>query len=151
MNHINKAAIISILIVLIFLSGCATSPAKISEDPGHYDGKTVRLRGEVGKVFWIPLTDISIFLLKGKEANVPVITLSDRTEGEKTSVRGEVWAFPEDGMNIGSMKAVDAVEDFLIDNDIIERAKATEVSALILTAARKLSEGLGNIWFLMER
>lgn len=52
-------------------------------------------KGEAGKGFSIPLTEIAVFLLKGEEASVPVVALEKPSEGDSVVVRGTVWAFPQ--------------------------------------------------------
>jgi len=147
----NKILPLFAVLLVVVLSACLTTPGEIDKDPSIYNGKTVKVRGEVEKIYNIPLTDISVFLLRDKETSVPVVSLVERDKGGKVVVDGQVWAFPEDGMNAGSIEAVEAVEDFLVENDIVGREKGREVSALVLTAIRKLASGLGEIWFIIEK
>ena len=80
-----------------------------------------------------------------------MVTVQERVPGKRTAVRGEVWAFPERGMMESSTSAVEAVEDFLVDHKFVKRDKAREMSALVLTAVRKLAQGLGHTWFIIEK
>ena len=138
------------VVLLLILAGCATSVGRVARDPQAYNGKTIKIRGEAGRGFSIPLTDITVFILHGEDTSVPVAAFSKPREGQTYSIRGTVWAFPQDGMEAETTEAVQAVEDFLIEKDLVERKKARDASALVLTAVRKLSQGLGNIWFLIE-
>jgi len=139
------------LLVLMLVSGCATSPGRIGQDPQRYDGKLVTVRGTVGRSFRIPLIDISVFLLENSGDAVPVVsTREDRDKGSPVRVRGEVWAFPERGMNEDSAAAVKALERFLVDQDLVARDRARQMSAVVLTAVRELAGGLGHLWFIIE-
>ncbi len=149
-----KRSIVTMTLALILLTtlfmGCATSVGRIAQDPQAYNGKNLKIKGEAGKGFSIPLTEISVFLLKGDEGSVPIVALSKPSEGDSVAVRGTVWAFPQEGMNASTTQAVQAVEDFLVDNDLVDRKKARDASALVLTAVGKLAEGLGHVWFVIE-
>lgn len=146
-----KVSKVLVPVVLVFvLAGCATSVGRVARDPQAYSGRIIKIKGEAGKGFSIPLTDITVFMLHGEGSSVPVVALSKPREGQSCSVKGTVWAFPQEGMDVGTTEAVKAVEDFLIERDLVERKKARDASALVLTAVRKLSQGLGNIWFLIE-
>jgi len=138
------------VLLLLVLTGCATPVGRVARDPQAYSGKTIKLKGEAGRGFSIPLTEITVFMLHGENNSVPVVAFSKPREGQSCSVKGTVWAFPQEGMDVGTTEAVKAVEDFLIQRDLVERKKARDASALVLTAVRKLSQGLGNIWFLIE-
>ncbi|MBI9103799.1 MAG: hypothetical protein JEY99_15390 [Spirochaetales bacterium] len=146
-----KIFLLCVAFTIVFLSACVTTPAKIDQDPGRYNGTLVKVRGEVEKIYKIPLTDISVFLLRDDEIAVPVVSLVEREEGGKVVVNGEVWAFPEEGMNAGSIEAVEAVEGFLVENDLVGKERGRQVAALVLTAVQKLAAGLGEIWFIIEK
>ena len=134
------------------LTGCATvvSPKTVSENPQAWDGKKVTITGKVGVGFTIPLTDFSVFLLENPEGNVPVATVKTRTKDSKTNVTGEVWAFPARGMAETTTEAINALADFFVEDLNFERRKAREISALILTTAKRLGEGLSQFWFIIE-
>lgn len=53
-------------------------------------------------------------------------------------------------MTASTTEAVQAVEDYLVEKDLVERKKARDASALVLTAVGKLADGLGRVWFIIE-
>lgn len=138
------------LLLSLGLGGCATNPRAIAENPQAWRGKTVTLRGTAGRGFSIPLTDFSVFLLEYSDGAIPVVAVRDRDKGARTSLTGEVWAFPQEEMSSGSADAVNALGNFLLDHTDIDRRRVREVSSLILTALGSLADGLGNLWFVIE-
>jgi len=145
-----KFVVLGLILVILATTGCVTSVGRIADDPDSYSGQVMKIKGEAGKGFTIPLTEIYVFLLKGKEASVPVVAMNKADQGSIVVIEGTVWAFPEEGMNAGSIEAVDAVQAFLIDHELVSEKRARDASALVLTAVGKLAAGLGNIWFVIE-
>ena len=58
------------VVLLLILAGCATSVGRVARDPQAYNGKTIKIRGEAGRGFSIPLTDITVFILHGEDTSV---------------------------------------------------------------------------------
>ena len=133
------------------LMGCATPVTQIARNPLTYGGKTMRIRGTPGRAFSIPLTEVTVFMLKGEKANVPVVALKKPQPGRPLVIRGTLWTFPKEKMDASAAKALGALENFLVEKLQVERERARKVAAPILAAVKKLSKGLGHFWFIIEQ
>jgi len=141
--------ILIIICVLIF-SSCVTAIPDIRENPQRYSGKTFTIKGEVMNVINIPFIDSSVFLFGNKDIQAPVVSSIRHEKGETYYMKGRVIAFPEEDTKVASREAVRSIADFLITHDIADEDKAEKVGASVLSGLYKVSEGLGQIFFILE-
>lgn len=148
-----KRIVFALILVFIALTltGCATPVAEVARNPSAYVGEVLKIGGTAGKGFSIPLTKVTVFLLKDGKTEVPVVALKKPKPGSSVVVRGTIWAFPEEDMNVSATKVLKALEDFLVEKGQVERRKARRVTVPIFTAVKKLSRGLGHLWFIVEQ
>lgn len=147
-----KRLIIFVLVAsLAMLSfGCVTTVSRIQEDPQKYSDKTVSFKGEVMNVINIPLVDASVFLFGNEEDKVPAVSSMRHTKGEKYIMKGKVIAFPEDDSKEASEAVVTAIEEFLVEHDLVKKDKARRVGEAVLSGLYKVSEDLGRVFFVLE-
>ena len=143
--------ILTMLIVMFFFSCATTTPiSSISEDPQKYSGKTVLIDGEVLNVIHIPFVDSSLFLFGDGEWKAPVVSPVLHEKGETFRLTGRVMAFPEEGSKEASHTVVRAIADFLVEQQLVEEDKAEKTGNTVLKALYRLSEGLGQVFFIIE-
>lgn len=91
------ASIPRILLVSCLLAGCQYLPfgytpiGDIVARPTEFEGREIKIRGQVDDVSKIPIIDVRIYVLKDDTGSIPVISASSSTlpaVGQKVAVRG---------------------------------------------------------------
>ena len=141
-----------LIMVLLFLTiGCVTPIADISENPQKYSGKEVVINGTIFNVVNIPLVDSSLFLFGDEENKIPVVSSVKHEKGEAYLLKGRVMAFPEEGSKEASREVIGSIADFLVEKEVVEEKKADKAATSILKGLYRLSEGLGQMFFIIEK
>lgn len=137
--------------VLTFFSCVTATPiSRIAENPQAYSGKNVLIDGEVLQVINIPLVDSSLFLFGDDQWSVPVVSSIPHEKGESYRLSGRVMAFPENDSKEASKEAVQTIADFLVEREIVDAKKAEKAGDTVLKGLYRLSEGLGQVFFIIE-
>ncbi len=83
------------LVLIVALAGCGMTSigadriGKLLEDPAAYDGRTVKIAGEVTDVVKLPFVDTRLYTLRDETGDLLVVTYGVLPRvGEKVVVRG---------------------------------------------------------------
>jgi hypothetical protein len=84
-----KKIILPLILIAVFLFGCATPISEIKDNPDKYMGETVTVKGTASNS--IKIGSLSGFSLTDKEGSKISVSSSDlHDDGDKVSVRGVV-------------------------------------------------------------
>jgi hypothetical protein len=83
--------------LLLFLAGCDYLPfgftpiGEIARNPGSFEGKTIKVRGEVTEVTQIPFLELKVYVLRDDSGEILVFTMGTLPAlHEQTAIKAQV-------------------------------------------------------------
>ncbi len=136
--------------VIIILASCATTSERIKENTGRYNGRVVRLYGEIPVIVKIPLTSISVYQFRDKTGSVIVLSAAKHKKNDKFMLKGTVAAFPEDSSKEITGDLIDISKKFIVENGIMTKDKAGKAAAAAGKAIAGFLSALGHVFIITE-
>lgn len=107
-------------LITIILTSCTTTISSLRQTPSEYNGKQVRLQGDVTETFRIPATGTMIYLIYDGTGTIPVFTINKRRIGQSLNIKAMVFAVATKGVSKNVDIVIDKIIQYLKDNDIIK-------------------------------
>ncbi|MBN1698483.1 MAG: hypothetical protein JW881_13290 [Spirochaetales bacterium] len=140
-----------VFVVLVLAGGCSTAIGAIRDNPEDFAGREVTVAGNVVNVITVPFAGLSIISLEDRTGNAVVFSDKQYGTGQAVVVTGTVVALPStDEAEDASEKAVNWLRDYLIENDIVDKAFAGGLAGGIVKAIEGIAGGLHTIFFIVE-
>ena len=146
----NRFAVSIAAVVLVVLTAGCTTVSGIGNSPQHYAGKSVRIGGTVTRVLNVPLIGFSLYEFTDRTGSVTVVSGEERVKGESFVLRGKVAAFPASAADSAARETIDAVVDFLLENELAAADKAESAAQSVYGVIERAVRALGGIYFIVE-
>ena len=149
-KHLKKYLFIVLLIIIISPVSAVTIN-RIKDNPARYNGKTVRLRGQVVFKAGIPFTDLLVYKLEDRTGSILVFSAFPKDRDERISIKAEVIAYIGEDNEEQREQTIERISDYLVEKEILEREQAGKVSEISLRFIRTIANAATGTWFVIEQ
>jgi len=139
-------------LVVFILWSCATlTIASVKENPQRYAGEMVSLSGRAVSPVKVPLTPLSVYMLKDDSGQIPVISKGEKKDNQRVSGSFKVIAFVGEDTAQAGTQAVKDLTAYLEENQLLE-GKLVELAAKgAVKVIQTLSASATGTYFLVEK
>ncbi len=135
----------------LFFVGCvSTNIETLKNNPARYGGTEVFLAGEVTKAVNVPFTSLSVYVLKDRSGQIPVISSIERKSGDKVFVKYKVIAFDGDNMSKSGEDAVTDLKKYLEKEGILSGRAVDVASKGAVKVIQTLTSTATGTYFLVD-
>lgn len=137
-------------VVMVVLTGCATTIGAIYEKPEVYHGKELEISGVVSDIISIPLTTLSVYMLKDDTGEIPVFSIIPRDKGNQVSIKVKVIAVSAENITGVPENVIKDLEQFLVEQEIIDKNIVSAAAGGIVGVVKNAGDVFDGIYLLLE-
>lgn len=127
-----------LFLTLTVVAVSAISIDRVRSDPRSYVGETVMIRGEVTESRRVLLFDVWLETVYDRTGTITVITSEPRDVSDRFREEVRIVGIQTEGAEDGAEGLTDALAEFLVDHEIVDRRQAR-------SAARRIADFMSTV------